>query len=229
MPRSARLVVPSLPHHVTHRGNHKQQTFFREADYRLYKKYLHIACAETGTAVWAWCLMPNHVHLVLVPSSESGLAAVMRRTRGRYTRAINARVDWTGHLWQARFGSFVMDERYLLACARYVELNPVRAHLAARAEDWPWSSARAHLDGGADGLTDPAPLLERWPDWRAVLAAWSEDKVATAIRERERDGRPLGGDRFLERLGRMVGRPILPARRGRPPNPAKDRRHTAAT
>lgn len=221
MPRSARLVVPSLPHHVTHRGNHKQQTFFGGADYRLYKKYLRIACAETGTAVWAWCLMPNHVHLVLVPSTEAGLAAVMRRTQGRYTRAINAREGWSGQLWQVRFASFVMDERYLLNCGRYVELNPVRARLAVRAEDWPWSSARAHLSGLADGLTDPAPLLERWPDWQAVLGTWTEDKVAAAIRERERSGRPLGGAPFLARLASLLGRPILPVRRGRRPNPAK--------
>lgn len=221
MPRSARLVVPTLPHHVTHRGNRRQRTFFGESDYRLYKKYLKIACAETGTAVWAWCLMPNHVHLILVPSTEAGLAAVMRRTQGRYTRAINARETWTGHLWQARFASFVMDERYLLACGRYVELNPVRARLAARAGDWPWSSAGAHLHGAADGLTDPAPLLERWPDWRTVLGEWSEDRIAAAIRERERSGRPLGGAHFLRRLAGLVGRPVAPARRGRPPHPSR--------
>jgi putative transposase len=221
MPRSARLVVPTFPHHVTHRGNHKQRTFFGEADYRLYTKYLRVACAETGTAVWAWCLMPNHVHLVLVPSAETGLAAVMRRTQGRYTRAINAREGWKGHLWQARFGSFVMDERHLLACGRYVELNPVRARLAAQADDWPWSSARAHLHGAVDGLTDPAPLLERWPDWRAVLGTWAEDETAAAIRERERSGRPLGGDAFLARLAEIVGRPILPGRRGRRSRPTQ--------
>jgi putative transposase len=153
MPRSARLVVPTLPHHVTHRGNRKRRTFFTDSDYRLYKKYLGIACAATGTSVWAWCLMPNHVHLVLVPSSKSGLAEAMRRTQGRYARVVNVREDRTGNLWQVRFASFVMDERHLLACGRYVELNPVRAGLVARAEDWPWSSARAHLCGEEDGLT----------------------------------------------------------------------------
>jgi putative transposase len=217
MPRSARLVVPSLPHHVTHRGNRKRQTFFADSDYRLYIKYLALACADTGTSVWAWCLMPNHVHLVLVPSSESGLAEVMRRTQARYARAINAREALTGSLWHARFASFVMDERHLLACGRYVELNPVRARLAARPEDWQWSSARAHLRGAADGLTDPAPLLERWPDWRQVLGSWEEDSAAAAIRARERSGLPLGDESFLARLGALGGRPILPARRGRRP------------
>jgi REP-associated tyrosine transposase len=215
MPRSARLVVPSIPHHLTHRGNNKQRTFFGESDYRLYQRYLAAACADTGTAIWAWCLMPNHVHLILVPSAGDGLGAVMRRTQGRYTRAINAREGRVGHLWQARFASFVMDETYLLACARYVELNPVRAGLATRAQDWPWSSARAHLDGSGDGLTDPAPLLERWPDWRQVIETPLDEAELAAIRERERTGRPLGRRSFALRYDRAAERP--PARRGRPP------------
>jgi putative transposase len=212
MPRCTRLVVPTLPHHVTHRGNHRQRTFFSDADYRLYKKYLGAACEGTATAIWAWCLMPNHVHLILVPSVTQGLGAALRRTQGRYARAVNAREGSTGHLWQARYGSFVMDERYLLACARYVELNPVRAGLVARPQDWPWSSARAHLGGASDGLTDPAPLLERWPVWLAILETALEEDSLRAIRERERTGRPLGGQDFLARIG--VRGSVRP--RGRP-------------
>jgi putative transposase len=216
MPRSARILVPDLPHHVTHRGNNKQRTFFSQADYRLYKKYLAEACAETGTAVWGWCLMPNHVHLILVPSTAQGLPCVMRRTQARYTRAINAREGRVGHLWQARYGSFVMDEPHLLACARYVELNPVRAGLVRRPEQWPWSSAGAHLGGAADGLTEPAALLERWPDWRAILDGGLADEERDSIRARERSGRPLGGADFVARLGGAAG-PRPARRRGRPP------------
>jgi putative transposase len=215
MPRRSRLVIPAIPHHLTHRGNNKQRTFFAEGDYRLYLRYLAAACADTATAIWAWCLMPNHVHLILVPSAGGGLGAVMRRTQGRYTRAINAREGRVGHLWQARFASFVMDETYLLACARYVELNPVRASLAQRAEDWPWSSARAHLDGWDDGLTDPEPLLERWPDWRRILEAPLEEEALQAIRDRERTGRPLGGPAFVRRFAPSPE--PSKARRGRPP------------
>jgi len=219
MARPARLTVPGLPHHVTHRGNRRQRTFFSERDYRLYTRYLAEACAATATSVWAWCLMPNHVHLVLVPSAERGLGATLHRTQGRYTRAINAREKWGGQLWHGRFASFVMDERYLLACARYVELNPVRAGLVARAADWPWSSARAHLVGSADPLTDPAPLLERWPDWPSVIEAGEDERALQAIRESERSGRPLGSDAFLARLARATGLPLLPKRRGRRPSP----------
>ncbi|MGZ8284949.1 MAG: REP-associated tyrosine transposase [Allosphingosinicella sp.] len=217
MPRSVRLIVPGLPHHVTHRGNHRQRTFFSERDHRLYIRYLDEACAATGTAVWAWCLMPNHIHLVLVPSVEGGLSAVLHRTQGRYTRAINAREKWDGQLWQGRFASFVMDERHLLACARYVELNPVRAGLVARAADWPWSSARSHLGGAADPLTDPEPLLARWPDWRSVLEAGDDARVLQAIRDRERSGRPLGSKAFVARVARAAGLPLRSLRRVRRP------------
>ena len=222
MPRGPRFTVPGLLHHVTHRGNRRQRTFFADRDYRLYTRYLAEACAATGTAVWAWCLMPNHVHLVLVPSVEGGLSAVLHRTQGRYARALNAREQWVGQLWQGRFASFFMDGRYLLACARYVELNPVRAGLVSRAADWPWSSAGAHLGGRGDPLTDPAPLLERWPDWRAVLEAGETRRRLAAIRSSERSGRPLGSRSFLERVGRETGLPLLAARRGRvrKPDPA---------
>lgn len=227
MPRSARLTVPGLPHHVTHRGNRRQRTFFSDGDYRLYVRYLQAACAATGTAVWAWCLMPNHVHLVLVPSAEGGLSGALHRTQGRYTRAINARAQSVGQLWHGRFASFVMDERYLLACARYVERNPVRAGLVEHAADWPWSSARAHLGGPADPLTDPEPLLERWPDWRSVLEAGERGRVLEAIREREHSGRPLGSNAFLDRLATVTGRPLRPRQRIRSPAQARQFRDLA--
>lgn len=220
MPRLARLVVPGHPHHVTQRGNRCQQTFFSDSDYRRYKRYLAEACQLTGTAIWAWCLMPNHVHLVLVPTAGDGLAKAMAETHRRYARSINAREGWSGHLWQSRFASFVMDEPYLLACARYVELNPVRASLAASAERWPWSSARAHLGGSDDGLVDPQPLLDRWPDWRAVIDAGLDEEARQAIRARERSGHPLGDKAFIASLGARTTRPLAPRRRGpRPREP----------
>jgi putative transposase len=221
MPRLARLVVPGLPHHVTQRGNRCQPTFFSPADYRLYLRLLGRHCAAAGTEVWAWCLMPNHVHLILVPSDEDGLRAAMAETHRRYTRAINARQGWIGHLWQARFGSFVMDEAYLVACARYVELNPVRARLVARPEDWPWSSARAHLGPAADGITATAALTGRWPDWRALLDGGLDEETRAAIRAREGNGHPLGGPVFLARLAAATARPLEARRPGRPRKPDK--------
>lgn len=216
MPRLARLVIPAIPHHVTQRGNRRQPTFFSDEDYRLYLRLLGEWSRRAGTAVWAWCLMPNHVHLILVPSHEDGLRAALAEAHRRYTRRINAREDWRGHLWQSRFASFPMDEDHLLACARYVELNPVRAGLAARPEHWRWSSARAHLGLGRDGVTDPVPMAARVPDWRAMLDCGLSESELGAIRARERSGVPLGGPAFLARLAAALGREILPRPRGRP-------------
>ena len=132
MARMARLVVPGHPHHLTQRGARRMAVFFGDEDYRAYLALLAEWCDAADTRVWAYCLMPNHIHLILVPATEDGLRAALGETHRRYTRRVNAREGWRGHLWQERFHSFAMDEDYLLACARYVELNPVRARLAAR-------------------------------------------------------------------------------------------------
>jgi putative transposase len=211
MPRAARLVVPGVPHHVTQRGNRCQRTFFDEGDYALYLRLLKFWCARAGTSVWAWCLMPNHVHLVLVPEREDGLAAALAPLHRRYTWEINQREGWRGFLWQSRFASCPMDEAHLHACLRYVELNPVRAGLARRPEDWRWSSARAHLGLADDGLTDLEPAQARVDDWRRLLDSGLGESEHQAIRAGERTGRPLGGPAFLARLAAAAGRPLKPA------------------
>ncbi|HYI40849.1 MAG TPA: transposase [Allosphingosinicella sp.] len=216
MPRLARLVVPGLPHHVTQRGCRRQTVFFSHDDYRTYLGLLARNCAEAGTAIWAWCLMPNHVHLILVPEKPDGLRRALAATHRRYACAVNRREDWQGHLWQERFASFPMDESYLLACARYVELNPVRAGLVGRPEQWMWSSARDHLGFGADGLTETRALLGRWPDWRTILDGGLDPAAIEAIRARELDGHPLGDAGFLARLAALTSRPLASRRRGRP-------------
>jgi putative transposase len=191
MPRAARLVLPGIAHHVTQRGNRRQPTFFSDADYELYLRLIRHWCRKSGTSVWAWCLMPNHVHLVLVPTHEDGLRAALAPAHRSYTWEVNLRQGWRGHLWQSRFASFPMEEAHLHVCLRYVELNPVRAGLAERPEDWPWSSARTHLGLAADRLTDLAPVLERISDWRAFLDTGLDETERDAIRMAERTGRLL--------------------------------------
>jgi putative transposase len=151
MARLARVVAPGLPHHVTQRGNRRQQTFFSDDDYATDTALLAEHCAAARAAVWAWCLMPNHVHLILVPPEADSLRASLGEAHRRYTRHVNSRAGWRGFLWQGRFASCPMDEAHLLTAARYVERNPVRAKLARRPRDWRWSSARAHLAGRATG------------------------------------------------------------------------------
>jgi putative transposase len=217
MARLARVVAAGLPHHVTQRGNRRQPVFFREDDYAAYLALLAEGCRDAGVAVWAYCLMPNHVHLILVPRDADGLRAALGETHRRYTRHVNAREGWRGYLWQGRFASFPMDERHLLACARYVELNPVRARLVRRARDWRWSSARAHHAGTDDALASVRPLLDLVPDWAEFLRTAPEEGDYDAIRKAERTGRPLGAAAFTARLEKRLDRPL--ARRKPGPKP----------
>jgi putative transposase len=210
-------VAPGVAHHVTQRGNRRQQTFFNEGDYRLYRDLMAEWCDRCGVAVWAYCLMPNHVHLIVVPETEDGLRRAIGEAHRRYTRHVNLREEWRGHLWQGRFASFAMDDGHLLAAARYVELNPVRAMLATTAEAYPWSSAAAHLTGTDDALVRSAPLLERVPAWREFLAEPASLAEWEAMRKHERTGRPAGSEEFVAEVETSLGRILRPRKQGRKP------------
>lgn len=216
MVRMARVVVPGYPHHVTQRGNRRQKTFFCEDDYQLYIELMAQFAREAGTAVWAYCLMPNHVHLVMVPGEEDGLRAALGEAHRRYTRHVNFQRGWRGHLWQERFHSFVMDEAYLLATVRYVERNPVAAKLCRHPADWRWSSACAHLRGRDDELVRVRPMLDRIDDWPAYLAVAEEDEHE-AIERHTRTGRPLGTADFVECMEAITGKELAPKRPGPKP------------
>ena len=214
MPRMARLVVPGYPHHVTQRGNRRQQTFFEDADYRAYVELLTKFKDRIGVSIWAYCLMPNHVHLLAVPRRREGLAKLFGLAHHRYARRINTIRGWQGHLWQERFYSFVMDEAHLLATVRYVELNPVRAGLCNRAEDWPWSSVHAHIRDAPDGLVTVAPMRERIADWRRYLAEDALPDLVNKLREHTQSGRPAGDDSFIDELEALTGRSLRRSTRG---------------
>ena len=216
MARLARVVAPGVPHHVTQRGNRRQETFFSDDDYRAYMSLMKEWCARLGVEVWSYCLMPNHVHLIVMPETADALRRAIGEAHRRYTRRVNFREGWRGHLWQGRFASFPLDEAYLLACARYVELNPVRAGLVDRPEDWPWSSAAAHLEGRGDALAVASPLRGMIGDWREFLSGGLADHDAEAIRSHEHTGRPLGGDGFVEGLEKTLERRLKPQKGGRP-------------
>lgn len=214
MARLARVVVPGHPHHVTQRGNGRARTFFNDADYALYRDLLAQHCRAADVQVWAWCLMPNHVHLILVPSDPDGLRRALAAVHRRYAGAIHARRKRTGHFWQGRFGAAAMDEEHLAAALRYVSLNPVRARLVERAQDWRWSSTRAHLSGKDDGITARTPIKERIPDFADFLGAAPEADLFSRLRTTESVGRPLGDDRFLGRIERLTKRRLRPGKRG---------------
>jgi putative transposase len=220
MARLARVVIPGHPHHVTQRGNGRARTFFDDGDYARYRDLLAEHCQAAGVAIWAWCLMPNHVHLILVPTDADGLRRALARVHRSYAGTIQARRRRTGHFWQGRFGAVAMDEEYLAAALRYVSLNPVRARLVQRAQDWRWSSTRAHLRGKDDGVTALAPIVDRFPRFADLLDDVADDEQFARLRAAESIGRPLGSDRFIARLERLTGRPLKPAKRG--PKPEGD-------
>jgi putative transposase len=214
MARLARIVLPGIPYHVTQRGNRRQQTFFDDGDFALYRDLLAEAARKAGSSIWSYCLMPNHVHLIVVPTDEDGLRRTFADAHRRYTGFINARERWTGHLWQGRFGAVAMDEAHLAAAARYVALNPVRAKLVDRAEDWPWSSARAHLARKDDQLVEVAPLLERLGDFAAFLGGAEDQQSTRALRIAETTGRPVGNAAWVGELEARSGRSLAPKKRG---------------
>jgi putative transposase len=222
MARLARIVVPDVPHHVTQRGNRRQPVFFRDEDYAAYRQLVAQALAHEGVRCLAWCLMPNHVHLILTPPSADALRAGLADAHRRYSRAINSAHGWTGYLWQGRFASYPMAEAHLMTAIRYVELNPVRAKLAPRAEDWRWSSARAHVRGRPDGLTDLDALTGVHRNWRAMLRHGLEagdmaDDAVAVIEAHQRTGRPWGDEAFIERLEAETGRRLAKEKPGPKP------------
>jgi putative transposase len=217
MARLGRIVAAGFPHHVTQRGNRREAIFFGPADYALYRDLLAERCRKASVEVWAYCLMPNHVHLVLVPSTADGLSRAIGETHRQYTGFINARARWTGHLFQGRFSSVALDEAHLIAAARYVALNPVRAGLVARPQDWEWSSARAHLDARDDALVRVAPLLDRNGRFADLVEGEIDRLAFAALRANEGTCRPLGSDEFVAAVERATGRRLRPARPGPKP------------
>jgi putative transposase len=226
MARLARIVIPGVPHHVTQRGNRRLPVFFSDDDRRLYLALLAAAARAAGTACLGWCLMDNHVHLLLVPDRADGLRMTLAEAHRRYTRHVNFREGWRGHLFQARFASYPMDDAHLMAAVRYVELNPVAAGMVRRADDWRWSSARSHLAGkraADDPLTDVGALGRHVRNWRAMLRHGpgagelgpEGEAVAEAIEARLRTGRPLAEAEWIAAQEAATGRPLAPRKPGR--------------
>ncbi len=209
MARLARIVIPGVPHHVTQRGNGRAQTFFSDDDYALYRALLGKHCRAHDVSIWAWVLMPNHVHLVVTPGHADGVRAALSKVHRAYAGHIHAREKRSGHFWQGRFGCVAMDEAHVSAAVRYILLNPVRARLGDHAEDWRWSSVHAHLaPARGDGVTDTVPVATRFPDLANLLASGEDEAMSVALRRAESIGRPVGDRNFLERIGNETGREI---------------------
>ena len=202
MPRIARLVLPGSPHHVTQRGTDRQIVFHTQRDRRVYLDLLTEYSRQSSVAILAYCLMPNHIHLIAVPEEEDSLAVCLRRTHGRYSQYSNARRVRSGHLWQKRFYSCAMEETHLWSAIRYVELNPVRAGLVPAAAEFRWSSAAAHLSG-----KDTPHLLDMqfWSSsggarhWKELLASPGDERQLKRLKLATYSGKPLGSEDFVKK------------------------------
>ncbi|MCX5667713.1 MAG: transposase [Candidatus Omnitrophica bacterium] len=219
MARMARVVIPNIPHHITQRGNRTQKVFFSGKDKSHYLKLLLEQAKKAGLTFWAYCLMDNHIHLIAVPEREDSLSKGIGDTNKYYTRMINLREGWRGYLWQGRFSSFPLDEKYLYAAVRYVERNPVRAGIVKRAEDYEFSSARAHIYKKKDLLLSDNFMIKEIKDWKSYLAEGDDEDEQKLFQKHTCNGRPLGKDGFIEKLEEISGRILKPMKRGPKPKP----------
>jgi putative transposase len=214
VPRLARTVLANIPHHITQRGNRRERVFFDDVDRLGYLSLLREYADKHGVQILAYCLMDNHVHLVAVPADEEGLQRALKPVHMRYSQRINRAKSWTGHLWQGRFFSSPLGEDYLWAAIRYVERNPVRAQMVMAAQEYRWSSARAHCGMGCDPVLTQVPrwqeLLTGVRDWKAWLAVEDEPEHLDALRKNVdrgiacgdvREGRGEAGGRYPIAIG----------------------------
>lgn len=219
MSRVARIVVPGFPHHVTQRGNRRADIFETDDDRYAYLRFLKQYADRHQLAIWAYCLMSNHVHLIVVPTHKDSLGKALHDAHTVYAMRYNTHTELSGHLWQGRFYSCPMDDGHLWDAVRYVERNPIRAGLVARAEDYPWSSAPGHCGKLADPVLSrdfpPPGVIPDWSDWLKN----EDDAHISQLRACTRTGKPCGTPTFLTRLETLLDRSLQPKPRGRKPRP----------
>jgi putative transposase len=220
MPRLARAVCAGVPHHITQRGNRRERVFFWDVDYICYLEWLKEYASKYEVEILAYCLMPNHIHLIAVPSTEDGLQAVFKPLHMRYAQRINRKRRWKGHLWQGRFFSSPLDDTYLWAAIRYVERNPVRAKMVKKAESFPWSSAAGHCGLKEDSILTEDPTWQKQfraiKDWSAWLSGKEVTDQLKQLRQNVEKGLPCGSAGFIRKLEKLVGRSLEFRPIGRP-------------
>lgn len=226
MPRNTRVVIANYPHHVIQRGHNRQIVFASGGDYQYYIDNLREWKEKLGCRIFAYCLMTNHVHLVIDPGEdEKSMALLMKRVSGRQTRHMNYIEKRTGTLWEGRFKSSpISTDEYLLSCCRYVELNPVRAGIVSAPEDYRWSSYREKIGITEQVLLDFDPLYlsmasaqtERQEKYREFLEKSIPEEEIKRIRQAIQRGQLTGGDRFVDEIEVKMGRRIEFRGQGRP-------------
>jgi putative transposase len=220
MPRIARVVVPGYPHHITQRGNYKQDIFSDKSDRKKYLSFIKHESKQHGLTILAYCLMSNHVHFIGVPKKENSLANVFKYAHMKYSQYYNKKKNLRGHLFQGRFYSCAMDELHALACARYIERNPVRAKSAKKPYFYEFSSAKVHC--GMERFDDLGVNMffeyvdEEQINWINFIEEEDREGQMKEIRQKTRSGRPIGPTGFIEKIEKKLGKSLRMKLRGRP-------------
>lgn len=229
MARLARIAIVNVPHHVTQRGNARQFLLAADSERLVYLELLRRHLKLYELTLLGYCLMSNHVHLIVLPLRTDSLALALKNAHGRYAEYWNASHQSSGHVWQGRFYSCPLDDAHLWIALRYTERNPVRAGLVSEAQDWEWSSAAAHC--GSDNV-DPSLEMAAWSNrwspatWREYLHYDENEAELRAIRKNTHTGWPLGSDEFVRALEEATARRLQPQKGGRPRNTARPREQT---
>lgn len=218
MPRIARVVASNYPHHITQRGNNRADVFIDDEDRRFYLQILQRYCEKAKTSIWAYCLMSNHVHLLAVPQTTESLALCIGRTNLTYTQFENRKYKQSGRLWQNRFFSTIVDtDHYLWVTARYIEMNPVKARLSRKPQDYAWSSCRITMGIETDSLVKTHEWLDDAERSEYIKFLGQTDiQIDDRIRRATSTGRPLGDEQFLKKIERKLSRRLVPGKAGRP-------------
>jgi putative transposase len=219
MPRIARIVAVGLPHHITQRGNYRQNVFLDDDDRKQYLSWIQEYSNEYGLSILAYCLMQNHVHLIAIPDRQNSLAKTFNVAHMRYSQYFNKKMQTTGHLWQGRFYSCILDEPHLMVAAKYIERNPVRANIVRKPWEWKWSSALAHIkkEESLIRLKDLFKIIDMsCESWRQYIDSKEDEKTLDDMRKHTLTGRPLGAIEFIEKLEERFGRRLVALPRGRP-------------
>jgi len=226
MPRMARIVVPNTPHHIVQRGHNKQTVFVSDDDYRYYLANLFEWKERLSCKVYGWCLMTNHIHLIINPGEDvDSLGLLMKRLAAKQTRFVNRLEDRTGSLWEGRYKSCpIQTDEYLLACCRYVDLNPVRAHMVANPEDYRWSSYRTKIGLTQNKILDVdacyfglgQTLAQRQSRYRQWVMQDTSESELTMIREASKHSQPIGSTQFATEIEEKLGVRVSLNKPGRP-------------
>ncbi len=225
MPRTARVVIPGIPHHVTQRGNYRQKVFYTDKDKEQYVNWIVEYVKKYEVEVAGYCIMGNHVHFVVIPKKEESLSRLFNMAHMRYSQYMNKKLKALGHLWQGRFYSSPLGEESLKEVLRYVERNPVRAKMVKKAWDYEWSSAKEHIGGKAGKLpvTGIKEILgKNEKEWKAYIEEKDREDALKQIRLSTLNGKPYGSEKFITWLETKLKLKLRLLPRGRP-WPKKDK------